>query len=198
MSESTLTSHNRHETGNPYPYLLEASGGVYRIHGRARLPEHAKPPAQFIGGTLAWQPLDGDVWRFEGVAGGNAAGDSTIAAVNMMGDIGEAEIVLINRGIMDALWAAGCRAARVDSYEWTADEDGAYTLTGDLVACGVDEATEEETDTPEHVIARGDLADTVACLAAVFGRAIELGEWARNAGGMLMAPVVRWQPEVAR
>lgn len=198
MSESTFASHDPHKSGNPYPWLLEATGGVYKIHGRARLPEHAKPPSQFIGGRLTWEPLAADLWRFTGEAGGNTPGGSTVLARNALGDIGEAEIALINRGIMDALWAAGCRAARIDSYVWEADPDGAYTLTGDLVACGVDEATEEETDTPERVIVRGDLADAVACLSAVFGRALEVGAWVRNQGGLLMAPVVRWAPEVAR
>lgn len=199
MSEGTSTSHGRPDAGNLYPWLLEASGGTYHVRGRARFPEGAKPPSQFIGGRLLWELVDGDLWRFDGEAYGNAPGDSTVAAINAVGECGEAEIVLINRGIMDALWAADCRAARVDSYAWEAAQDGAYLLSGDLVV-PTEGATADapDDDAPACVVAKGHLADTVACLAAVFGRALEVGKWARNEGGLFTAPVVRWAPEVAR
>ena len=187
MPEGTPTLADRRDAGNLHPYLLAATGGLYIIHGRARLPEHAQP-RQFIGGTLRWEPdPDGVTWRFEAAAHGNPPGDSTIAARNCAGMIGEAEIVLVNRAIMDALWAAGCRAARVDSYEWRADEDGAYTMTGDLVMPDCTDDGEVIDDTPRRVVSRGDLADTMACLRAVFGPALEVGAWERSPGGNLIA-----------
>ena len=33
MPEGTSMSHDRHGTGSPYPWLLEASGGTYHVHG---------------------------------------------------------------------------------------------------------------------------------------------------------------------
>lgn len=206
MREGAPTSHDRPEAGNPklYPYLLEPSGGTYYLRGRARFPEGAKPPAQFVGGRLTWQALDGgDVWTFEACAEGNAPGDSTVGARNAIGQIGESEILLLHRAIMDALWAAGCRAARVDSYQWQADAEGAYLMTGDLVApdC-TDDCEVIDDDTPKRAIVRGDLADAEACLRAVFGDALELGPWERSPGGNLVAELALGQApraeEVAR
>lgn len=188
MREGAATFADRPDGGKPFPYLLAATGGLYIIHGRARLPEHAQPPRQFIGGTLRWEPdPDGATWRFEAIANGNPPSDSTIAALNCAGMVGEAEIVLVNRAIMDALWAAGCRAARVDSYEWQADHDGAYTMTGDLVMPDVTDDCEVVDDRPTKVVARGNLADTLECLRAVFGPALEVGAWQRTEGGNLIA-----------
>jgi hypothetical protein len=97
VREATRLSPVGPEAGNRQPrWLLEASGGTYTIHGRARLPESARPPRQFHGGSLRWEPLEGDVWRFEAEAGGSAPGDSTIGVVNAIGQVGEAEIELVN------------------------------------------------------------------------------------------------------
>ena len=189
MTEGTRMSHDRPDAGNLYPYLLAATGGLYTVHGRARFPESAKPPAQFIGGRMTWQPDEGDVWRFEAQASGNAPGDSTIAVYNCGGHLGTSEIELFNRAIMDALWASGCRAARVDSYQWQAHGDGAYTLTNDLVMRECDDDGEVIDDTPTRVVSRSDLADTMACLRAVYGPALEVGRWERSPAGNLVADV---------
>ena len=189
MPEGTPTFSDRRDAGNLHPYLLAATGGLYTVHGRARCPESAKPPAQFIGGRMSWQPDEGDVWRFEAQACGNAPGDSTIAVRNCGGHLGTSEIELFNRAIMDALWAAGCRAARVDSYQWEADDDGAYLLTGDLVMRECDDEDEVIDDAPIRVVSRSDLADTMACLRAVYGPALEVGAWERSPVGNFIAKV---------
>ena len=58
MPEGTPTFADRRDAGNLHPYLLAATGGLYTVHGRARFPESAKPPSQFIGGRMTWQPLE--------------------------------------------------------------------------------------------------------------------------------------------
>lgn len=187
MREGAPTFSDRPTGGKPFPYLLTPTGGTYILRGRARLPESARPPAQFIGGRMTWEPAEGDLWRFEATAEGNPPGDSTIAVINCGGYPGTAEIELVHRAIMDAIWAAGCRAARVDSYEWQASEDGAYTMTGDLVMPDCTDDGEVIDDTPRRVVSRGDLADTLECLRAVFGPALHVGAWERSPGGNLIA-----------
>lgn len=187
MREATTTFSDRPDGGKPFPYLLTPTGGTYILRGRARLPEHARPPAQFIGGSLRWQPLEADVWRFEAHARANTPGDSTIPVVNVAGQLGTSEIELVHRSVMDALWAAGCRAARVDAYTWEADDDGAYLLNGDLVMPDCTDECEVIDDTPRRVVSRGDLADTLECLRAVFGEALHVGAWERSPGGNLIA-----------
>ncbi len=184
MREGAPTFADRREAGNPSPWLLEAPGGIYTFRGRARFPEHAKPPARFGHGRFTWEPGDGDVWLFVAEAEGNRPGDSTIGR-------GESEIAYFSRGVMDALWAAGCRAARVDGYHWQADDEGAYLLNGGTVLF----EDESRPEAPTRIVSdRGELADTIACVHAVFGEAVELGEWKRGESAPLAAEVARFTP----